>query len=564
MQILALVLCALAVSTSASKIAIFTPQHSSSQVIYNKRVAEELAKAGHDVTLILLKNVMATHSPVHVHPNVTVWNIDAAAQSTRNMNTKLRDRTFTDIPIWDLRTLTSYRRFSDVFVSSCEKIVQNNEFLKRLTDARFDVAFAHMYDFCPIGLIHYAKIPTWIWLNSGVLNDLVAHDVGVHSPSSYVPAMMVDASDAMSFGERLKSQVARFLFTQLYPWSVADPETELFRKHIDPQFPDLRELGKQCPLVMVNSNELYDLPRPILHKVVYIGGIGMKKVDAKPLEAEFKELVETAEKVVLMSFGSVAHAPDMPNSWKKAFMGAFAKFPDVKFIVRYAADDLKDVASKNVHFSEWIPQSDLLQHPKTAAFITHGGYNSLQEAIIAGKPLITIPLFGDQPRNARIAQKHGIGYLITKAEVTEENLVKALKAVLTEEKYSVAAKHGIGYLITKAEVTEENLVKALKAVLTEEKYSMAAVRLRYMLEKKPIAPETLLTRWTEFLVEFKTLDNLVPHGTKLGFVQYHNIDVMIAIVSVLGALLFILFKFLQMSYRCVLFVVRNGRKLKEN
>lgn len=37
-------------------------------------------------------------------------------------------------------------------------------------------------------------------------------------------------------------------------------------------------------------------------------------------------------------------------------------------------------------------------HPKTAAFITHAGYNSLGESIASGTPLITVPLFGDQFR----------------------------------------------------------------------------------------------------------------------------------------------------------------------
>jgi glucuronosyltransferase len=63
-----------------------------------------------------------------------------------------------------------------------------------------------------------------------------------------------------------------------------NPETAIFRKHFGDDFPDLLELGCQCPLAMVNSNELYDLPRPTLHKIINIGGLGMKMEDAKPLK----------------------------------------------------------------------------------------------------------------------------------------------------------------------------------------------------------------------------------------------------------------------------------------
>ncbi|KAK0421046.1 hypothetical protein QR680_015039 [Steinernema hermaphroditum] len=524
----ALFLVLLFISAACSlKIVIFTPQQSNSQVILNKRVAEELAKAGHDVTLILIKNIQVEHPAVDIHPNITVWNIDAAPSTTRNIHSQLRDRTFNDIPVWDQRIWGSFHRMANLFVSSCEKTVQNKDFLKRLMDAKFDVAFAHMYDYCPIGLIHYAKIPTWIWLNSGVLSDIIAQDMGVESPSSYVPTVMIDASDEMTFVQRLKNQIGRFLFIQLNSRFVVDPQTEIFRKHIDPSFPDLRSLGKQCPLVMVNSNELYDLPRPILHKVVYIGGLGMKQIDGKPLEGEFKEAIEKANKVVIMTFGSVARAHDMPESWKSAFVNAFRQFPNVQFIIRYGADDLKERVSKNVLFSKWIPQSDLLQHPKTAAFISHGGYNSLQEAITAGKPIITIPLFGDQPRNARIASKHGLGYLITKPEVTEENVVKALKALLTEEKYTVAAK-----------------------------------RLKQMIDRRPIPSEVLLTRWTEFLAEFKQLDNLFPYGTKLSFIQYNNLDVIFVIVSVIFILVVVCYKVLQSLYRLVRWISTRSPKVK--
>ena len=54
-------------------------------------------------------------------------------------------------------------------------------------DARFDLAISDMVGFCTIGIIHAAKIPTWIWMNNGPLIDFVSDTVGTHSPSSYVP-----------------------------------------------------------------------------------------------------------------------------------------------------------------------------------------------------------------------------------------------------------------------------------------------------------------------------------------------------------------------------------------
>ena len=55
---------------------------------------------------------------------------------------------------------------------------------------------------------------------------------------------------------------------------------------------------------------------------------------------------------------------------------------------------------KHVQPIKWGPQNDILAHPATKAFITHAGANSLYEAAYHAVPVVAIPIFGDQPRNA--------------------------------------------------------------------------------------------------------------------------------------------------------------------
>lgn len=40
-------------------------------------------------------------------------------------------------------------------------------------------------------------------------------------------------------------------------------------------FPDVGKIAGQSPLILVTADEFVELPRPIHHNVVYIGGLGL-------------------------------------------------------------------------------------------------------------------------------------------------------------------------------------------------------------------------------------------------------------------------------------------------
>nr|XP_015887649.2 hydroquinone glucosyltransferase-like [Ziziphus jujuba var. spinosa] len=50
--------------------------------------------------------------------------------------------------------------------------------------------------------------------------------------------------------------------------------------------------------------------------------------------------------------------------------------------------------------ASWAPQIEILRHGSTGGFLTHCGWNSTLEGVLFGKPLITWPLFAEQPMNA--------------------------------------------------------------------------------------------------------------------------------------------------------------------
>ena len=73
-----------------------------------------------------------------------------------------------------------------------------------------------------------------------------------------------------------------------------------------------------------------------------------------------------------------------------------------------------------------------LGHPKTKAFITHGGTNGIYEAIYHGVPMVGVPMFADQPDNIAHMKAKGAAVEVNINTMTSEDLLNALRTVINE------------------------------------------------------------------------------------------------------------------------------------
>jgi len=99
--------------------------------------------------------------------------------------------------------------------------------------------------------------------------------------------------------------------------------------------------------------------------------------------------------------------------------------------------DVSEVAS-NVLVRSFLPQIDMLRHADV--FISHVGFNSLQESLLLGVPLIAVPQAVDQPLNARKVQDCGWGraFLRPMESITPHSLTQAVCEVTDSETIKAA------------------------------------------------------------------------------------------------------------------------------
>jgi zeaxanthin glucosyltransferase len=76
----------------------------------------------------------------------------------------------------------------------------------------------------------------------------------------------------------------------------------------------------------------------------------------------------------------------------------------------------------------YVPQRQLL--PRASAFVSHGGANSVMEAMTAGVPMLLLPICNDQPIQAHFLTKSGAGLALGPRTLTVQECRAALRQLL--------------------------------------------------------------------------------------------------------------------------------------
>jgi len=102
-----------------------------------------------------------------------------------------------------------------------------------------------------------------------------------------------------------------------------------------------------------------------------------------------------------------------------------------------AVDPAVISAPDNVTVTRWVRHADVL--PYCSAVITHGGHGTVMKALIAGVPLVVVPMGRDQPGNAARVIRVGAGLRVRK-NASVSALRAAVARVTEDPSYRAAAQ----------------------------------------------------------------------------------------------------------------------------
>ncbi|XP_011938295.1 PREDICTED: UDP-glucuronosyltransferase 2A1 isoform X1 [Cercocebus atys] len=381
------------------------------------------------------------------------------------------------------------KNFHIVSREICDGVLKNQQLMEKLKKSKFEVLVSDPVFPCGDIVALKLGIPFMYSLRFSPASTVEKHCGKVPYPPSYVPAVLSELTDQMSFTDRIRNFISYHLQDYMFEtlWKSWD---SYYSKALGRPTTLCETMGK-AEIWLIRTYWDFEFPRPYLPNFEFVGGLHCKP--AKSLPKEMEEFIQSSGKdgVVVFSLGSMVK--NLTEEKANLIASALAQIPQKhnfpQVLWRYVGKKPATLGN-NTQLYDWIPQNDLLGHPKTKAFITHGGTNGIYEAIYHGVPMVGVPMFADQPDN--------IAHMKAKGAAVEVNLNT---------------------------MTSVDLLSALRTVINEPSYKENAMRLSRIHHDQLVKPLDRAVFWIEFVMRHKGAKHLRPAAHNLTWFQYHSLDV---------------------------------------
>ncbi|CAG9835829.1 unnamed protein product [Diabrotica balteata] len=470
------------------------------------QLLKSLADRGHNVTMI---SCFPQQKPIKNYVDISV-----KVGNNQDQVLGILARTH------QLRTMTHWAKlnfvaaFGEVYSSVIFEVKEVQDLLN--SDQKFDVViqenflneafaiFAYKFN-CPS--IMFVPTPTTFFSNYIVANPW--------SPA-FIPSSIGEYTAEMDFWQRLRNTYEQVLGEYFIHHKEISIQNQLLKKYIKGA-PDLNSILYNTSLLFISSHVSFIDPIPLQQNVIPIGGFHV--TPPEPLPKKIKHFLDSAPHgVILFSMGT--NKGITFNAWqKKDMLKVFAKLSQrVICNVNLAPFEIPE----NVLVEDWVPQKDILAHPNTVAFISHGGLLGTTEAVYFGVPILGIPILWDQAKNI------------------EEVVAKGCAIRLDFE-----------------DINEQTFETYLKELLNDTSYRRRAKERSQILHDQPVNQRDQAVFWVEYVIRHKGAHHLKSAALKLNWYQRYLLDI---ILFVTVTFIFIIF---AICYCIKLLVsIKNQTKLK--
>uniref|UniRef100_A0A182PLT1 Peptidase S1 domain-containing protein n=1 Tax=Anopheles epiroticus TaxID=199890 RepID=A0A182PLT1_9DIPT len=369
------------------------------------------------------------------------------------------------------------------------------QFIER-TDLSFDLVISEQF-FQESWLVfaHKYSAPI-VTISTYGYSDFFDQIMGLRTPWSFVPHMVLSYTDDMTLFQRMYNfAISSYdaFFRQFYLLEQDVIAREAFGQGV----PSVTALEQSISVILVNSHPIVSIPRPTMRGLVDIGGAHIRP--PKPLPDELAAFMEGARHgVIYFSLGAYMQSSVMPVAKRSAILRVFGTLQQ-RVVWKFEDDSIPpgDIPP-NVMVRRWAPQNDILAHPATVLFISHGGQFGTFEAMHHGVPVLFIPFFGDQHRNAKRARMEGFAEMMSFEDITEDSFGYWVRHMLEQEHYRVRAKE-ISHQFT------DRLVEPMDEALY----------------------------WIEYVARHRGAPRLKSKAVNLNWVGYYSLDIVLVPILLL-------------------------------
>ena len=330
---------------------------------------------------------------------------------------------------------TSVRSFAakveKLVLNVCRGIVSDEDILLKMERLDFDLVLVdnNIMFKCAFLVIHRLGVP-----HVSLMDYPEPWLLRLPWLPSFAPFKVLPYTEKMTFWERFLNTFTQIAWIWFPP--VSQVPADLLEKYQQyGEFGSVEELQAQSLLYFLTSDYHLDYAFPVMPFMIHIPGLTI--VPSKELPPDLSTIVaDSLDGVVLVSFGS--SAANLPKKMGMKMLSAFGHLKQT-VLWRYA-NTFNLTIPTNVYIMDWMPQNDLLAHPKVKVFVTHSGNSGQHEALYHGVPMVAMPLFGDQPYNAQRMVYKGFGVALNAKTFTSDELQTKIRLVIEDSSYMAATR----------------------------------------------------------------------------------------------------------------------------